>query len=136
MDTRVKEKLKITVQERKLRNEFTQTSLTSRVKCLVEGPFVLPFINIDNNFLNYFACPKEIFSINISPPVGLEREDLRKERLKYSYWGEYKRILTLSEPFLSPMIEHITKSLSGYGVPDYPESVAKTIDNISKDALE
>jgi len=64
-----------------------------------------------------------------------EGESLKNERLKYSYWSEYRRIMTVSEPFISPLIEHILKSLSGYGVPDYPKDIRKTIHKISKEAL-
>lgn len=135
MDSTLKGKLLKTVREAELREKFSQASLTSNINCLVEGPSVLPFIKVNGDFLNYLVCPKEICNIDILPPEGLERDPLKKERLKYNYWTEYRRILTVSEPFLSPLIEHITKSLSGYGVPDYPEDVKNTIDKISREAL-
>lgn len=140
IDSTLKEKLLKTVKKDALSGQFTQASLTSRINCLVEGPFVLPFININGILVNYLVCPKEIFNINISPPKDekgkpLEGASLKNERLKYSYWSEYRRIMTVSEPFISPLIEHILKSLSGYGVPDYPKDVKNTIHKISKEAL-
>lgn len=129
------EKLTATVDPHKIRSELTQPSLTSRISCLAEGPFVLPLIKIGNDFANYMGYPKEIFSVSISKPDGLSRDQLKNERLKYSHWVEYKRIVTVAEPFLSPLIEHVIKSLSGYGVPDYPATIKETIENISKEAL-
>lgn len=131
----LKNELCATVEPPRIKSDFKQRSLTSKIDCLVEGPFVLPFIKIDGDFCNYFACPKEIFSLGIAKPTGLSKDELKNERLKYKHWVEYKRLLTVSEPFLSPLIEHILKSLSGYGVPDYPDNVRETIYKISKEAL-
>ena len=136
LDSNLRERLSATIEPTKIKGEFSQTSLLSNVKCLTEGPFVLPFVEIEGEYLNYLVCPKEMCSVEVEKPARTPlREQLKKERLKYSDWSEYKRILTVSEPFLSPMIEHITKSLSGYGVPDYPTNLQETIKNISKEAL-
>ena len=136
LDSDLKDRLSATIEPARIRDQFSQTSLLSNVKCLTEGPFVLPFVEIEDRYLNYLVCPKDMCSVEVEKPARtLSREQLKKERLKYSDWSEYKRILTVSEPFLSPMIEHITKSLSSYGVPDYPGDLQDTIMNISKEAL-
>jgi hypothetical protein len=58
----------------------------------------------------------------------------KKERsLKYDEGFEFERIATISEPFLTPLIQHIFGTISGYGTPDYSKVVPGLIsENFKK----
>jgi hypothetical protein len=39
--------------------------------------------------------------------------------MKYEYWPGAMRICTVSEPFLTPVVQHVLNTMGGIGVPDY-----------------
>ena len=75
-----------------------------------------------------------MYSESIDLPPHLKGEGLRKklanEPLKYSYWPDAKKICTVSEPFLTPIIQHTLGVIGGYGVPDYPEGMKAILKKI------
>lgn len=129
------EKLKLTRKKADIKSYLFQQSLTTPIQHQSEGPFILPFLKINDKYNNYLAIPNELISVKISNPI-IERSELKKQKLKYEHWNEYKRIALISEPFLTPLIEHILKAISGYGVPDYTESVQTLIKEENKGIIE
>ena len=120
--------------------EKNLANLLGRVGSLAEGPFVLPFVPVKGEFLNLIAVPKELNSIRIETPADWKKSDGKPSGpMKYSYWPDSKRICTISEPFLTPVIQHIFNTIAGYGVPDYPshmkEILEKILDEFSKTVI-
>lgn len=108
---------------------FKHSSLTTTPNGLATGSFILPFMEINGENFSFYGFPKEIKSISIVTPEDLDTTDKKSSaHLKYLHLPNgAKRVANLSEPFLTPLIEHIFSSLAGYGVPDYPESISKLI---------
>jgi hypothetical protein len=106
------------------------SGLLHQVGELAEGPFVLPFVPVNKSMKNLLAIPKDLVSTRITMQLekwtGLTEKEKGREALKYSYWPGTKRLCTISEPFLTPIIKHVLNTIAGNGVPDYPESM-KTI---------
>lgn len=108
-------------------------SMTNKIGDLSEGPFVLPFIQVNGTLKDFIAIPKQITPISIPFPKKFSSKSPKEKGnipLQYSLWRGHKRICTLSEPFLTPVIDHIVKTLGGYGTPDYGEKVEKIFEEI------
>jgi hypothetical protein len=117
-------------------------SLLGKIGGLSEGPFVLPFVSVDGKFVNFIAVPKDLNSIKIDTPKDWNKANgkaLGSHPMKYPYWPDAKRICTVSEPFLTPVIQHIFNTIAGYGVPDYPvhmkEILKDILDEFSKTVI-
>lgn len=50
--------------------------------------------------------------------------------MKYSYWSGAERVCTISEPFLTPVMQHVLNTIGGNGVPDYPEHMKEILKKI------
>lgn len=101
---------------------------------------VLPgvFCEEKDGIVEYFdgvLSPKEIESVYIDAPKDKSGRALKNVFVKYSDWENVnaKRI-KLVEPFLSGINSYILSQITGWGVPDYSESLqelfAKEIGNI------
>lgn len=115
-------------------------SLLGRIGDLAEGPFILPFLPLGGKHKNFIAIPKELLSTRISTPAewGTQNPKLTPKQIaahpmKYAYWQGAERICTISEPFLTPVVQHILATLGGNGVPDYPEHMTKILKGILTD---
>ncbi|HML96562.1 MAG TPA: hypothetical protein PKC29_14150 [Thermodesulfobacteriota bacterium] len=118
------------------------SSLTnSRIKGVSTGPIVLPFIDINGQYYNYIGLPTKLSYVYIKPPNGLSRKNGNDYRLTYQRWNyrkknKYKRLYTMTEPFLTPLVTNVIQNISNLGVPDYPkyvgEIISKDIENILK----
>ena len=53
--------------------------------------------------------------------------------MKYAYWAGARRLCTVSEPFLTPVIQHIFNTIGGNGVPDYPDHMKQILKQILED---
>jgi hypothetical protein len=117
--------------ERKLNN------ILDKIGNLAEGPFILPFVPVNNDTKNFVAIPKEMLSERVGIPSHLatpeKKQDAGEEPIRYSYWHGAVRVCTISEPFLTPVIQHVLKVMGGNGVPDYPEHMKKILEEILKD---
>ena len=101
---------------------------------LPEGPFILPYVPFGDTKLNLFAIPKSIHSFK--PPnkpdgwADLNSKAKGSEPLQYSHWPDVTKICTVSEPFLTPVIEHILNNIRGYGVPNYDASMRELVKGL------
>lgn len=111
-------------------------SLLGQVGELSEGPFVLPFIPVDGALRNFIAIPKDLISTRIPTPPGwneFSHNEKKAHPMKYPYWEGAQRICTISEPFLTPVIQHVLNTLGGNGVPDYPDHMKDVLKKILDD---
>jgi hypothetical protein len=111
-------------------------SLLGQVGELSEGPFVLPFVPLDGALKNFIAIPKDLSSVRISTPATWATFTHRQKKthpMKYEYWPGAMRICTVSEPFLTPVVQHVLNTLGGIGVPDYPEHMKDILKKILDD---
>ncbi len=130
----LREWLTLCVKPEKLSNKLG--SLLGRVGDLSEGPFVLPFVPLDGTFKHYIAIPKDLISEKIpTPPTWstFHANERKVHPMKYSYWNGARRICTMSEPFLTPVIQHVLSALGGHGVPDYPDPMKDVLKKILDD---
>ena len=108
-------------------------SLLGRVGELSDGPFVLPFVPLNRVLTNFIAIPKDLISTRIPTPAAwatFSTDKKRYDSMKYTYWNGAERICTISEPFLTPVIQHVLNTLGGNGVPDYPEHMKEILKQI------
>ncbi|MFH1852435.1 MAG: hypothetical protein ABIA75_08825 [Candidatus Neomarinimicrobiota bacterium] len=87
---------------------------------------------------SFIGFPKEIISKYVTPPhlpEGTEPGELKKESLTFTHIGDYHRIVTISEPFISALVQLCLNSISGYGTPDYPETMKNAINYRLKQSL-
>lgn len=130
----LKEWLTLVVKPEKLSKKIS--SLLGQVGDLAEGPFVLPFVPLEKGLSNFIAIPKDLISTRIpTPPTWIEftHNEKKYHPMKYSYWTGADRICTISEPFLTPVIQHVLNTLGGNGVPDYPEHMRDILKKILDD---
>jgi hypothetical protein len=118
------------------------SSLLGNIGELSEGPFVLPFVPVGGTLKNFIAIPKELVSIRIPTPgnwINFTANEKKYHPMKYSYWQGAQRICTISEPFLTPVVQHVLGALGGNGVPDYPDEMRdvlkQMLDDFSKTAI-
>jgi hypothetical protein len=130
----LKEWLTLSVKPEKLNAKVN--SLLGKIGDLSEGPFVLPFVPMPNGQKNFLAIPKELSPTRITTPADWSTFTDRQKKehpMKYSYWPDAERICTVSEPFLTPLIQHVLSTIGGIGVPDYPEQMKVVLKNILAD---
>ena len=112
-------------------------NLLDRIGNLAEGPFILPFVPTTKGTKNFVAVPKDMLSDRVAVPGHLtapdKKKEAAKESMKYSYWPDAERICTISEPFLTPLAQHILNIIGGNGVPDYPEHMREILKKILDD---
>jgi hypothetical protein len=98
------------------------SSMLNNLGGLAVGPFILPLVPLEG-FTNFVAIPRDIQSHKLTTPSGWDtftKKQKQDQSLHYKYWPDAKRICTVAEPFLTPVIQHILSTIAGYGVPDYP----------------
>jgi hypothetical protein len=127
----IEKRLCLTRAKSKLKNELCQSSLTGKMGNISEAAFILPFLKIDNVFRSFLGLPASLTSIYIPKPTGLAEGKLKSEPLKYGHLDGYKYMFTISEPFLTPLIQKVLNDISGLGVPDFntAEEIVKTDSN-------
>jgi hypothetical protein len=133
-NTTLKALLTLCVEPKKLSNRMG--SLLAKIGDLSEGPFVLPFVPFNNTHKNFVAIPKELLSIRIPLPSAFSDftpKQKAQQPMKYAYWEGAVRLCTISEPFLTPVIQHVLNTMGGNGVPDYPEHMRDILKQILDD---
>ncbi|MBK7229840.1 MAG: hypothetical protein IPH97_13460 [Ignavibacteriales bacterium] len=116
-------------------------SLSGKIDPFNEDHFILPFIEINNNadekgaetYINLWGIPKDISHKYLKPQDGIDQDTLKDQPLTYEHLRDYERIASLSEQFLTPLIQKILNSISGFGTPDYHSIIQKMIkENIQE----
>lgn len=111
------EKLNMIVPEKNRKNIYPTSLVNTRS---LDGPTIIPFIPVNNSFENYIVFPKGIFSVSLSLPEGVKSET----QLTFEHMPEWdQNRKSISEPFKTPLIEHILYNITSYGAPDYPKSL-------------
>lgn len=122
-----------------LKNEKIKSfSITSLTNTSVKDISILPSIPIEEGtYVDYLLIPKEISSVFIELPE-IENIDNTKNSLPllYEYWPEFSNILSISEPFKSPLIQFIMENITGYGCPDFPISLKKHLNETFTNAVK
>jgi hypothetical protein len=111
-------------------------SLLGRIGNLSEGPFVLPFVPMGGELKNFVAIPKDLVSKRVPTPAGwneLGKDAKKAHPMRYEYWEGARRLCTVSEPFLTPVVQHVFNTIGGTGVPDYPEHMKEILKKILED---
>jgi len=111
-------------------------SLLGRIGDLSEGPFVLPFVPTGESLKNFVAIPKDLVSRRVPTPAGwgeFSKNARKAHPMKYAYWDGAQRLCTVSEPFLTPIVQHVFNTIGGTGVPDYPEHMKEILKKILED---
>lgn len=90
---------------------------------------VLPAVPVsDNEKIDFLIIPKEISSQKIFPPKPEgNKGNIRNVSLKYELWDKYKGVVSISDPFKSPLIQFVMDNITGYGCPDYPNELQNNI---------
>jgi hypothetical protein len=111
-------------------------SLLGKIGALTEGPFLLPFVPKGEGFKNFVAIPKDLVSRRVPTPAEWERFSKNQKKdhsMTYTYWAGARRLCTISEPFLTPVVQHIFNAIGGNGVPDYPDHMKQILKQILED---
>ena len=115
-------------------------SCSNSIDAIGGSSLCVPFLPISGVFRDYLLFPKELCSELVIMPDDVKANQDRKKRgearLTYSRWPEHKRVCTISEPFLTPVVDHILAAVAGYGTPDYPGVVQKTLATKLKGVFE
>ncbi|WP_427194354.1 hypothetical protein KP615_02420 [Treponema denticola] len=118
-------------------NNFKPTSLTNTQG--LENIAVLPAIPINDNFFDYILFPKGIKTIEIPLPTvnGKNTNDIRKDKsLEYSDVDNLDKVVSISENFKNQLIQFVQDNLTGYGCPDFPETLWKYLQSKFKKAIK
>jgi len=112
------------------------SSLTGKIPGISEGPFLVPYVIINDEMLLFIGFPKEIISLEVAPP---DVKNSAKERqgipLSYDQLNAFKREMTISEPFVTAIVQHCISSISGYGTPDYNSAIQAELPEKLNDLL-
>ena len=109
--------------------DYKQHSFSETMKSFSEGAFCMPFIQVkDNQYETFLFFAKTITSIQVATPPINNDENLKTKIFTYDLFGEYSRICTLSEPFLTPIISNILSTIAGHGCPDYSDATKNLLD--------
>ena len=106
------------------------TSISNALSSVGSSLF-LPFINETN----FFLFPKMITSKKVDMPIEISSKGIQERAqvpLMIDMVQNATKITTLSEPFLTAVIEHIFTELKGYGSPDYNEDMIKELTENAK----
>ncbi len=107
--------------------------LTDNIGKLSEGPFILPFLKIEDGYENFVAMPKEFTGKQISihaDITALSKDNRKNSQLKYAWWDGTEKVCSVSEPFLTAIIQHTFGVIGGYGSPDYPPIMKNVFEGI------
>lgn len=118
---------KIGKKQRKLMNSANQniTSINNSQIAMT----VLPAVPISSKELrDFIVLPKSIVSIKVDKPAELGK----KVPLTYDLFKGYSKVVSVMDPFKSPLIHFIMDNITGYGCPDFP----KTLQEYLKDRIK
>ena len=129
---RIKELGELTKNRKALKNIEKITSISNKIDSIGGNLLYFPFVNVNGEYEDYIAFPKEINSKELEMHKSVEKIQKitdRNVKLLYTYWHSYKKIATICEPFLSPIIEHVMTSIKGYCSPDFSPNIQSQLAN-------
>ena len=89
---------------------------------------VLPAVPVDKEtIVDFVAFPKGIRSVRVS-----KLTEGQENKFKYKYWKDFKRVVSVLDPFKSPLIQYLLDHITGYGCPDFHPELSKYIKNAIK----
>lgn len=87
---------------------------------------VLPCVPISDKLKDFLVIPKSIISIEI--------EKQKSSKLLYEDLTGFEKIVSVSDPFKSPLVQYVFDNISGYGCPDFhkllKEEISLNINNM------
>jgi hypothetical protein len=135
-NTNLRDLLTLCVKATKIPVTGKPSCLLGQIGDLSQGPFILPFVPAEGARKNFIAVPKDLIAARINLPVefsALSEKQKSAIPVKYSHWQGAERICTISEPFLTPIVQHVLNTLNGNGVPDYPAHMTEILKKILED---
>lgn len=108
-----------------LNNQSKISSLTNSQSAIT----ILPTVPVaSSRYCDFILIPKGIKSIEIK-----KGDDSNETVLKYDMFKGYSKVVSLLDPFKSPLIQFVMDNISGYGCPDFPPYMQKYLsDSIRK----
>jgi len=100
---------------------------------------ILPAIPVEDKYSDYILFPKGIKTVEIPlfSKTKMNAKNIKNSScLTYYAWKDIKKIVSISESFKSPLIQFIQDNITGYGVPDFPNKLAKELSRNFKEALK
>ena len=87
---------------------------------------VLPCVPISDKLKDFLVIPKSIISIEIEKQMS--------SKLLYEDLTGFEKIVSVSDPFKSPLVQYVFDNISGYGCPDFhkllKEEISLNINNM------
>ncbi len=123
--TILKERGLLTKKASSLKSTKEITSLSNHIESYGGEPLLVPYLPTARGLKNYLLFPKEIETLVVDLPADRRRiEEIgrRDTVLKYPLLNG-TLLASISQPFLSPVTDHIFSALKGYGAPDYPSDI-------------
>lgn len=88
---------------------------------------ILPAVPINSTQMcDFLVLPKGVKSIMIKKPSNVSADC----SLKYSHIPEFEKIASIQDPFKSPLLQFIMDNITGYGCPDFAESLKADLKTI------
>lgn len=105
------------------------TNISSLVNCQVSMT-MLPAVPISNSVLcDLVAFPKSIMSVKVK-----KREEQQVAYLSYDAFDGFTKVVSVSDPFKSPLLQFVLDRITGYGCPDFPDILQNQLAEKIKNA--
>ena len=80
---------------------------------------ILPAVPISSSvFRDFLVLPKNMVSVKVpEPSTG------KKTPLTYRLFNGYSKVVSVVDPYKSPLIHFIMDNITGYGCPDFPKAI-------------
>lgn len=96
------------------------TSLTNSQKALT----AIPAVPIDGQLTDFVVLPKQIITYRIVRPAD------NPSILTYEILSDYSKIVSIVDPFKSPLFHFIMNSISDLGCPDYHDKIKQNLTDL------
>ncbi len=107
-----------------LNNQSKISSLTNSQSAIT----ILPTVPVaTSKYCDFILIPKGIKSIEIK-----KGDNPNEAVLTYDVFAGYSKVVSLLDPFKSPLIQFVMDNISGYGCPDFPPSMQKYLSDCIK----
>lgn len=111
------------------KRDYKQQSFSEKMQSFPEGTFCMPFVPVGEGYSTFLFFAKNLTNIQVPKPTLNKDETFKRKHFTYDLFDSYRRICTLSEPFLTPIISNILSVIAGHGCPDYSNATKSLLDN-------